>query len=247
MHSNVFKTALAGTALALTVVASHAAAPVRAFDVPPSADLKYAIKAAQKGLALDGEATVKWRAGDGKYTLSSESRASILGKINENRSEGLVDEQGLAPEKFTEKRFRKDPYTVTFDRDERTIRFTEGKLSYPIKGGEQDRASVPWQLSAMARGMPGKFVAGSEWRMFVAGRRDAEAWVFKVAKAEKLRTPMGPVDAVHLVKAPSGDAKEQQIDIWLAPAHEWYPVRVRFSDNDGDDVVEQTISKITKR
>ena len=247
MHSNVFKTALAGTALALTVVASQAAAPARAFDVPPSADLKYAIKAEQKGLSLDGEATVKWRTGDGKYTLSSESRASILGKILENRSEGLVDEDGLAPEKFTEKRFRKDPYTVTFDRDARTISFTEGKLSYPIKGGEQDRASVPWQLSAMARGMPGKFVPGSEWRMVVAGRRDAEAWVFKVAKTEKLRTPMGQLDAVHLVKAPSAGSKEQQIDIWLAPAHEWYPVRVRFSDHDGDDVVEQTIAKITKR
>jgi len=247
MHSNVFKMALAGTALALTVAASQAAAPARAFDVPPSADLKYAIKAEQKGLALDGEATVKWRTGDGKYTLSSESRASILGKILENRSEGLVDEDGLAPEKFTEKRFRKDPYTVTFDRGARTISFTEGKLSYPIKGGEQDRASVPWQLSAMARGMPGKFVPGSEWRMVVAGRRDAEAWVFKVAKTEKLRTPMGQLDAVHLVKAPSAGSKEQQIDIWLAPAHEWYPVRVRFSDHDGDDVVEQTIAKITKR
>lgn len=246
MHSNVIKTALAGTALALTVAASHAA-PARGYDAPPSADLKYAIKAEQKGLSLDGEATVKWRAADGKYTLSSESRASILGKINENRSEGLVDDQGLAPEKFTEKRFRKDPYTVTFDREARAIRFTEGKQGHPIKGGEQDRASVPWQLSAMARGMPGKFVPGSEWRMVVAGRRDAEAWLFKVAKTEKLRTPMGQVDAVHLVKAPSGGEKEQQIDIWLAPAHEWYPVKVRFSDNDGGDVVEQTVSKITKR
>lgn len=244
MHSNVIKTALAGSALALVAAASQATA--RTFDAPPSADLKYAIKAEQKGLSLDGEARVKWRAGEGKYTLSSESRASILGKINENRSEGRVGEQGLAPEKFTEKRFRKDPYSVTFDRDARAIRFSEGKQGYPIKGGEQDRASVPWQLSAMARGMPGKFVPGSEWRMVVAGRRDTEAWLFKVAKNDKLRTPMGQVDAVHLVKAPAGGAKEQQIDIWLAPAHEWYPVKVRFSDNDGD-VVEQTVSKITKR
>ena len=247
MHSNVFKTALAGTALALAMAASHAAAPARAFNLPPPADLKYAIKAEQKGLALDGEATVTWRAGDGKYTLSSESRASILGKINENRSEGLVDEQGLAPEKYTEKRFRKDPYSVTFDRDARAIRFSEGKQGYPIKGGEQDRASVPWQLSAMARGMPGKFVAGSEWSLVVAGRRDAEPWLFKVARTDKLRTQMGQIEAVHLVKAPSSGAKDQQIDIWLAPAHEWYPVKIRFSDNDGGDVVEQTISKITKR
>lgn len=245
MHSNVMNGIVAGLALALGVAASPASGQGRV-DVAPSADLKYAIKAQQKGLSLDGEASVKWRAGDGKYSLTSESRASILGKINENRSEGLVDANGLAPEKFTEKRFRKDPYSVTFDRAERLISFTEGKLSYPIKGGEQDRASAPWQLSAMARGAPAKFVSGSEWRMVVAGRRDAEAWVFKVARTEKLRTPMGRIDAVHLVKTPAGDAKEQQIDIWLAPAHEWYPVKVRFSDHDGDDVVEQIIAKITK-
>lgn len=247
MHSNVIKTIFTGTALALAMAAAHAAGPARAFGLPPPADLKYVIKAEQKGLSLDGEATVTWRAADGKYTLTSESRASILGKILENRSEGTVDEHGLAPDKFTEKRFRKDPYTVTFDRAARAIRFTEGQLSYPIKGGEQDRASVSWQLASMARAMPGKFVPGSEWRIFVAGRRDAEAWRFKVAKTEKLRTPMGQLDAVHLVKAPSTGSKEQQIDIWLAPAHEWYPVKVRFSDKGGDDVVEQTIAKITKR
>ena len=247
MQSNVIKMSLAAIALALATGAAQAAEQAKTFDLPPPADLRYVIKATQKGLTLDGEATVKWRAGDGKYTLTSESRASILGKILENRSEGAVEANGLAPEKFTEKRFRKDPYTVTFDRAARTIGFTEATLSYPIKGGEQDRASAPWQLAAMARTMPGKFVPGSELRMFVAGRRDGEVWVLKVAKTEKLRTPMGQLNAVHLVKAPSADAKDQQIDIWLAPGHEWYPVRVRFSDNDGDDIVEQNIVKITKR
>lgn len=247
MHSKVITLAAGGaTALALALPAAGAA-PVRAIDLPPPADLKYAIKAQQKGLTLDGEATVKWRVDAGQYTLTSESRASILGKILENRSEGSIDEHGIAPAKFYEKRFRKDPYSVTFDRGGSAIRFTEGKLTYPIKGGEQDRASVPWQLAALARGAPAKFAPGSEWRMFVAGRRDAETWVFKVGKSEKLRTRMGEVDAVHVVRAPLADSGEQQIDIWLAPRHEWYPVRIRFSDNDGDDVVEQTIAKITKR
>jgi hypothetical protein len=244
MNNNLLNMTLAGTALSLAMAAQ--AAPARGFDLPPPADLKYAIKAEQKGMSLDGEATVRWRAGDGKYSLSSESRASILGKILENRSEGAVDDNGLVPDKFTEKRFHKDPYTVTFDRGARTIRFTESKLSYPIKGGEQDRATVTWQLAAMARAMPGKFVPGSEWRVFVAGRRDAETWVFTVVKTDKLRTPMGQIDGVHLVKAASAGTRGQQIDIWLAPGHEWYPVRVRFSDHDGDDVIEQIIVKITK-
>jgi hypothetical protein len=246
MHSKVITLAAAAAALALALPAAGAAR-VRAIDLPPPADLKYAIRAQQKGLTLDGEANVKWRVGEGQYTLTNESRASILGKILENRSEGSIDGHGIAPAKFYEKRFRKDPYSVTFDRDSNAIRFTEGKLTYPIKGGEQDRASVPWQLAAIARGAPASFVTGSEWRMFVAGRRDAETWVFKVGKREKLRTRMGEIEAVHVVRAPAADAREQQIDIWLAPRHEWYPVRIRFSENGGDDVVEQTIVKITKR
>lgn len=239
MNSNVIQ-----RALVLGVLVASAAG---AADLPPPADLKYAIRAGQKGMWLDGEALVKWRADDGRYTLTNESRAPIFGKILENRSEGLIDEYGIAPLTFYEKRFRKDPYTVTFDREAKAIHFTDGKLSYPIRGGEQDRASVPWQLSALARGNPAKVVPGAEWKMFVAGRRDGETWAFKVGKTDRLPTAMGEIEAVHLVKAPPAGSKEHRIDIWLAPAHEWYPVRVRFSDHDGDDVIEQTIAKITKR
>ena len=243
MNSKTLKTVFAASALSLAIGAL--AAP--AAKAPPSADLKYAINATQTGMSLDGEANVKWRVEGDKYNLASESRASILGKIQETRSEGGIDDSGLAPEKFTEKRFRKAPYSVSFDRDAKLISFTEGKKTIAIRGGEQDRASAPWQLAAMARATPAKFVPGSEWRMVVAGRRDTEAWVFKVAKGEKLRTPMGQLDAVHLVREPSTDGKEQQVDIWLAPAHDWYPVKVRFSDHDGEDVVEQTIAKITRK
>lgn len=246
MNSNSIKTIIAGAALALLAGAAGAA-PKSAADAPPSADLKYAISATQKGLSLDGEANVKWRAEGDRYVLTSESRASILGKILENHSEGGIGDDGLAPEKFTEKRFRKDPYSVTFDREAKAIRFTEGKKVFAIKGGEQDRASAIWQLSALARATPARFGAGSDVRLVVAGRRDTEAWVFKVAKNDKLRTSMGQLDAVHLVREASAESNGQQVDIWLAPAHHWYPVKVRFSDHDGDDVVEQTIAKITRK
>lgn len=239
-------TVAAGAALVALAGAAGAAgpaAPKRAFSLPPSADLNYSIKARQKGISLSGEAQVSWRAGEGRYSVSSSTQASILGKIQENRSEGLIDGYGLAPARFTEKRFRKAPYTVTFDN--KTIRFTESTETYPLKGGEQDRGSVLWQLVALARGAPDKLVPGSEWRFFVAGRRDAGPWVFTVAKHEKIRTGLGEVDAVHLIKGPSPDSKEQKIDVWLAPAHEWYPARVRFSDQDDGELVEQTLEKLT--
>lgn len=218
----------------------------RPFNLAPSADLSYTIKAKQRGIPLNGTANVQWRAADGTYSVATESRVSLLGKILENRSEGSVDDYGLAPVQFYEKRFRKDPSHTSFKRDIKTITFSESDDSYPIKGGEQDRTSIQWQLAAQARATPDKFKAGSEWAFFVAGRRDAEVWRFKVMKNEAVQIGTGEVNAVHLVKAPPPDAQGQQVDLWLAPSMDWYPVRVRFNDDDGD-FVDQTLEKVVHK
>jgi hypothetical protein len=215
-------------------------------DLPPSADLHYAIKARQKGFTISGDAVISWRKGDGKYSLTSDTRATLFGKILENRSHGLIDSFGIAPQEFFEKRIRKDPWTTTFNRDSKTITFTESKVSYPIKGGEQDRSTAPWQLLAMARAHPDKFTPGSEWTLFVAGRRDAEPWTFKVVRPETIRTGLGSLETIHLTKNPPADSKDQDVDIWLAPSQDWFPVRLRFTDAD-DEFVEQTLDKITRK
>jgi hypothetical protein len=232
-------------ATSLAVAADHVAVK-RAFNLPPSVDLSYQIKAKQKGFSISGDAVVSWRVLDAKYSLHTDSRAMILGSLLENRSEGTIDAFGIAPASFTEKRFRKDPTTTTFDRASRTLSFSESKVTYPLLGGEQDRTSVPWQLVAVARAAPDKLVPGSEWTFFVAGRRDADPWTFKVVKQEQLRTALGELATVHLVKLPPPDDKGQQIDIWLAPSMEWFPVRLRFDDGEGE-FVDQTIDKITRK
>lgn len=218
----------------------------RAHSEPPSADLTYNIAAKQHGLSINGTAAVQWRAGDGKYSLAVESRAAIFGKILETRSEGLIDDYGLAPVAFYEKRFRKEANTTSFKRDAKTISFSVGDETYPIKGGEQDRASIQWQIASQARATPDKFKPGSEWSYFVAGRRDAEQWSFKVANVEPVQTGGGEVSAVHLVRGPLADDKGSQVDLWLAPSMDWYPVRVVFKDADGD-FVDQTLDKVLKK
>jgi hypothetical protein len=124
---------------------------LRPFNLPPSADLSYSISARQRGFTLNGDATLTWRQGEGKYTINTDSRVALLGKLTENRSTGTIDSFGLAPSEYYDKRFRKDPVTANFDREAKTIGFSDGKKSYPIKGGEQDRVSISWQLVALAR------------------------------------------------------------------------------------------------
>jgi hypothetical protein len=237
-------------ALAAMTTGVHAAegehpAVKRPFSAPPSADFNYAIKARQHGLTINGTATVQWRAGDGKYSVTAESRAPIFGKILDTRSEGAIDDYGLAPAAFMEKRFRKEPTTATFNRDTKIVSFSVGDETYPIKGGEQDRVSIQWQLAANARATPDKFKPGSEWAYFVTARRNAEQWVFKVVKTETITVAGSEISALHLVREPTGD-KDSQVDLWLAPSMEWYPVRVVFKDGDGD-YVDQTLEKFTKK
>ena len=239
-----------GAAMALTFALCGASAQPahqavkRAFELPPSADLAYDLAARQKGLALKGDATVTWRASDGKYDVRFESRVAILGTLLDNRSQGVIDAYGLAPTEFSEKRMRKDPTSITFDRGDKTMRFSEGEKTYPLKGGEQDRVSVTWQLAAVARAAGDKFKPGSEWPFFVAGRRDAEAWTFKVIKREKVQTGLGEVDAIMVSRKALKDSKDQSIDVWLAPGNEWYPVKIRFTEGD-KETIEQTLRSVT--
>lgn len=234
---------VAGTAVAATT--DHAAVE-RKIRLAPSAGLRYGIDARQSGLDVKGEALVNWSSNGNTYSVTAETRAMLVGKILEASSEGTIDKFGLAPARFVDKRFRREASTTTFNRELNTITFTQSPESYPLKGGEQDRTSVIWQLISVARGAPEKFSNGSEWAFFVAGPRDAEPWSFKVIGREKIKTALGEINAVHIFRAPPPDDKSQKLDIWLAPSMEWYPVRLRFTDPDGD-FIEQTLDNVSKK
>lgn len=247
MRSNLLKGGLLMAVLAVGAAAQAAGPSRHAVELPPPADLAYELNAQQRGFGLKGEALIAWRGGDGKYNVNVEARVPLIGKLTEYRSRGAIDSFGLAPDEFYEKRYRKDPTTTVFDRDSNTITFTDAKEPYVMKGGEQDRASVTWQLASVARAAgEAKFKPGSEWHFIVAGRRDAEPWTFKVMKREKIQTGMGELDTLLVARQPRGEGKTEGVDIWLAPGQEWYPVKIRFRDDDRE-TIEQTVTKITKK
>ncbi len=252
MKSTLRKKILQWAALAALFAAAGPAAAQedhpsvkRAFDLPPSAELTYAIKASNHGIPLAGNGTITWQQGGGKYSLVTEARSALFGKVLEYRSEGAVDAFGLAPDTYHEKRLRKEAGTTTFRRDTRTIDLADSDNTVPIHGGEQDRSSAPWQLAAVARAAPQKFVPGSEWKFYVIGRRSAETWSFKVVGTETVKTGAGDLKAVHFSKA-SPKGKGQQVDLWLAPSLEWYPVRLVFQEDDGDSF-EQLLDKVNRK
>lgn len=242
MNTIPMKRALAALLAGAALIAQ--AAPL--FKAAPSAQLQYAVKSRQSGFTLSGVSTVNWQAQDGKYRVTSETVASLLGKIVESSSEGQFDEQGLAPAQAVEKRIRKDRAVTTFRRDSRTIAFANADDEpAQLKGGEQDRLSVLWQLVGQARANPERFAKDAKFDVVVAGPHRADRWEFRVVGRETIDTPLGPQSAVHLNRTPASRG-DQALDIWLAPKLEWYPLRLRYTENDGD-FIEQTLDKITPR
>jgi hypothetical protein len=240
-HSLTFLPALMLCAAAWA--APPAARPAYPTSMPPAAELSYGIRARQGGLSISGESTMHWQPAGKRYTVTIETRAMLVGKILDEKSEGEIDAWGLAPASYTEQRFRKGVTSVTFNRDAKSISFSASDRTYPIRGGEQDRASVIWQLSAVARAAPAKFKTGSSWNFFVVGQRDADPWTFKVGAQEKVAGPDGEVTAWHVTRNPPPGSEEQQLDIWLAPALQWYPVRLRFTEGGGD-FIEQALRQV---
>ncbi|WP_028101507.1 DUF3108 domain-containing protein [Pseudoduganella violaceinigra] len=236
--------------LAFMAAASASAAdyPVakRASSLPPQADLSYSVKGSNHGLPLMGTGTISWRHGDGQYALLTEARSSLFGKVIEQRSEGTLDDYGLAPGLYYEKRIRKDPTTTRFDREAHRIEFEDGKNSHAIRGGEQDRSSITWQLTVLARAAPDKFTPGSEWTFYVAGRRDGAPWTFRVVGQETMESGgLGDLKVLHFVRKPVA-GNDQDVDIWLAPGLDWYPARILFKEENGDSF-EQVLEKVNRK
>jgi hypothetical protein len=215
-------------------------------NFPPSAELNYAIKANIRGLILDGTGLIRWTGAHDKYRLLFETRAALAGTLLSESSEGTIDHFGFAPDVFSIKRFRKEAVAVVFDRTARQVNFGGDVPPYVLQGGEQDRLSVLWQLLSVARAAPTHIKPGSTWRFIVLGQHDSETWIFQVREAQRIRTPLGEYNVQHIVRMLPENSGSQQMDIWLAPALEWFPVKLRISEENGD-YIEQSIESLNKK
>ena len=75
-----------------------------------------------------------------------------------------------------------------------------------------------WQLATIARSTPNKFKTGASIPVTVVGQKDADAWVFKVNKAEKIKTANGDLNTVKVSRVIKDGDNGQKLDIWFAPS-----------------------------
>jgi hypothetical protein len=210
--------------------------PSHRTDAPPSVALKYDVQGLRDGQKVYGSGKITWRNMGDRYRIDG-SASVLFFTLLQFSSDGTLDDFGVSPTLYTEKRFHKTATDTRFEHARNTITFSSSAMQYPRPGDAQDRASIIWQLAAVGRGDPAAFSAGADFDIFVAGVHDAEPWKVTVSGEEDLvdmNIDGGPVSAWHLVRLPQAGSYDQKIDIWLAPRQQWYPVKIRYTESDGD-------------
>ncbi|MDY7576327.1 DUF3108 domain-containing protein [Actimicrobium sp. CCI2.3] len=220
-----------------------ATAPAFNTAPPPSAEVNYAVQALRDGKIVHGSGKIGWRRSGDNYLINGEASVLFFTVLS-FQSLGSLDPQGITPLKYSEKRFRKPETNTHFQQASKLISFSASTTTYPRTGGEQDRASIVWQLASIGRGDASQFVPGSALEIFVAGVRDAETWHIKVVGEETLTLGGEQFTTWHFLRQPRPGSYDTQVEFWLAPARDWYPVRLRQTETNGD-YLDMSMSSIT--
>jgi hypothetical protein len=198
------------------------------------------------GKKWSGSGAMFWETDGNRYKVGLDAGISLLvARIDllTMRSEGTVDDAGIAPETTTEKRRTKSMTATHFDREGKRITFSASTAAVPLQPGAQDRATVPFQLAAIGRGDVNQF--GGDIDIQVGEDRGANVYRFVLVGEEELDTKMGRLVTWHLARPPRPGSYNARLDIWLAPSLDWYPVRIRNTEGNGA-VTTQHVTKILR-
>ncbi|SFU71691.1 Protein of unknown function [Pseudoduganella namucuonensis] len=230
--------------------ASPAPAPLNTrrykVNLPPSARFDMELKRTDaNGTQWSGEGVMSWRTDGSKYRVGMEAGISMLvTRVNllELVSEGEIDDAGIAPARFTEKRRGRSQTATHFQRGDGRITFSASERSFPLLAGAQDKASVPFQLGGIGRADVNQF--GSDIDILVGEDKNANIYRFQLVGEEEIDTKMGRLVTWHLARPPRPGSYSARLDVWLAPGLNWFPVQIRNTEANGA-LTTQTVTKIT--
>jgi hypothetical protein len=217
------------TAAAAPVPAADVQAAYR-FVIPDPVRLLYDVNGVVT-FAYTGGAEMIWKHDGANYTASLQITKFGFSLRNWT-SKGALDAQGVAPIRFGDKG-RSSEVAAHFQRDKGIVSFSKNAPEVPLQAGAQDHLSAFFQLSAMLAGDPARFAPETLVPFQAVNAHGSEAWVFKVGALENLDLPGGPAAAIHLTREHSAQY-DTKVEVWLAPALAYLPVRIRLSQVNGD-------------
>jgi hypothetical protein len=215
--------------------------PVTVPSAPRKVEIDYQLFRGKGGTSV-GKARQAFKlADDGvHYVLTSVAEASglvslfVRGKF-EQRSEGLITDQGLRPQSFRQQQgndkvqaanFNWELHTVALDADTR-------HSVVEVQGGTQDMLSFMYQFM---------FVPPlDEMRITVVNGKKLKTYAYVFEGEDRVETHMGVLRTWHIAKsAADGDEKTE---LWLAVDYRYLPIKIRQTDKDGT-VTEQIATRL---
>lgn len=199
--------------------------------IPGSVQLKFAVTAQQGSTPLQGVfGALDWLQ-DGRSYDARLALTFFFKTLRTQHSAGVIGPTGIEPTRFSDA--RKGEVASHFVRDQGLVIFSNNAPSVPLLAGAQDRLSVVMQLGALIAGDPARYAPGGAIAMQTVGPRDADIWSFRIGDDETLTLPAGEFVARKLTRSPRKPF-DDTVEIWVAPALGYLPVRIRQTQANGD-------------
>ena len=119
--------------------------------------------------------------------------------------------------------------------------FSANTPDVSLLSGAQDRLSIMIELATMFASTPGQYPPATTIAIQTIGPRDADTWVFTVGEQETLSLPGGELATVKLLRNARQEF-DQKVELWLAPALDYLPARVRITESNGDYIDQKWLS-----
>ena len=190
-----------------------------------------------------GRTIQSWELSGDSYRLASLSETTGLASIFSRQriayeSRGKLTASGLRPENFTTERVRSgksEKAAATFDWNAASAAIGNPPRNVALAADAQDIVSFMYQLGLTPL-TPGRLELPitNGWKL--------ERYELEIGIEEMLETPFGTLRAVPVKQIRRG--AQETIELWLAPAYRWLPVRIRFFNREGEPSGEQLVSEI---
>lgn len=196
-------------------------------DFPDKLSIDYRITSS----ITDGNASFNWRRNGKQYELESTIKATgfladmFVGAFKQV-SRGEITPSGLRPVFFSMRRGDGELDVADFQYDTNELKFTlrnGEKRVAPLPPRLQDMQSFLFQLAHDTAALQGN--AGTI-NVEVTNARKIYRYQFRNLGEEIVETRAGSVTALHLKS--EATSPEDTYEVWLAPAHHYLPVKLKF-------------------